>query len=150
MIGPPLRKLDYILVSVSGKKKNHFGQVIAGAKRVHEQGRMILVYPEGELMRLGSRERYKSGVFHIYETLNVPVVPVAQSLGLIWPQREWRKYIGKTGVWEFMEPIQPGLDKETFMSELEERIETRTIELIREHGDPDIVAVAEKRFQEQK
>lgn len=147
LLGPVLRKLDYILVSVEGKRKNQLGQVVSGARRVNEQGRTILIYPEGELMRLGARERYKQGVFHIYESLNAPVIPVAQSLGLIWPQRQWKKHVGKTGVWEFMEPIPPGLDRETFMAELEHRIEHRTMELIREHGEPHIVAEAEHRFE---
>ncbi len=146
LLGPVLRKLDYVLVSVEGQRKNQLDEVLSGARRVNGQGRPILIYPEGELMRLGSRERYKHGVYHIYKTLGAPVVPVAQSLGLIWPQREWKKNIGKTGVWEFLEPIPPGLDKRTFMIELERRIEHGTMELIREHGDAHVVAEAERRF----
>lgn len=147
LLGPVLRKLDFILVSLEGPRRNQLGGVVEGVRRVRDQGRPILIYPEGELMRLGSRERYKLGVYHIYETLGAPVVPVAQSLGLIWPQRQWRKNVGQVGVWEFLEPIPPGLDKATFMRELERRIEHGTMALIREHGEPHVVAEAERRFR---
>lgn len=147
LVGPIIRRLDYILVSVEGGRRDLLRSVVRGAERVHAQGRPILIYPEGELMRVGARERYRTGVFHIYEALGVPATPVALSTGLVWPQRRWRKHAGRSCVVEFMEPIPPGLDKETFMSELERRIETRSMELIREHGDPEVVAVAEERHR---
>ncbi|MEL6317320.1 MAG: lysophospholipid acyltransferase family protein [Pseudomonadota bacterium] len=145
--GPPIRKLDYILVSVTGKKRNQSAQVVEGAMRAHAQGRPILIYPEGELMRIGSRERYRSGVWHIYNALGIEATPVACSTGLAWPQRKFRKRPGQRCVMEFMEPIPPGLDKETFMAELERRIETRCMELIEEHGSPEDVAVARERHR---
>ncbi|MEL6284198.1 MAG: 1-acyl-sn-glycerol-3-phosphate acyltransferase [Pseudomonadota bacterium] len=147
LIGPVIRKLEYILVSVDGGRKNHLRDVVEGAQRVYAEGRPILIYPEGELMRIGSRQRYRSGVFHIYEALGAPAHPVALSCGLIWPKREWRKNIGRTCVIEFMEPIPPGLDKDTFMREIEIRIETRTMELIEEHGDPEQIAAARERHR---
>ena len=147
LIGPVIRKLEYILVSVDGGRKNHLREVVEGARVVGEENRPILIYPEGELMRIGSRQRYRSGAFHIYEALGKPAHPVALSCGLIWPKREWRKNIGMTCVVEFMEPIPPGLDKDTFMREIETRIETRTMELIEEHGSPEQIAVARERHR---
>ncbi|MEO1329157.1 MAG: 1-acyl-sn-glycerol-3-phosphate acyltransferase [Pseudomonadota bacterium] len=147
LLGPILRKLDYILVSVEGKRANQMIQVVSGSRRAHEQGRPILIFPEGELMRVGSRHRYKSGVFHIYQALNCPAHPVALSCGLVWPQRKWRKRPHQTCVLEFLEPIPPGLDQAAFMAELERRIEEGTMALIREHGDPETVAIAEERHR---
>lgn len=147
LIGPALKKLDYILVSVEGAKKAQLAQVMSGAKRVHAEGRPILIYPEGELMALGARERYRTGVWHIYDALGVEATPFAVSIGVIWPKREWTKYAHQRGTLEFMEPIAPGLDKETFMAELERRLEGRTMELIRADGPPERVAEAEKRHQ---
>ena len=147
LIGPVVRKLDFILVSVEGAKSDQLREVVAGAKRVHAEKRPILIYPEGELMRIGSRQRYKSGVYHIYQALECEVTPVALSCGLVWPQRKWRKNARQRCVIEFMEPIPPGLDRRSFMAELEARIETRTMELIREHGSPEQIALAEERHQ---
>lgn len=147
LIGRIIRKLEYILVSVEGKRQNQLRQVVQGARKVHEQDRMILIYPEGELMRVGSRERYRSGVWHIYDGLGVAATPLALSCGLVWPRREWWKNIGRTCVFEFLEPIPPGLDKDTFMREIEERIESRCMALIEEHGDPETVALARERHR---
>lgn len=145
MIGPVVRKLGYILVSVEGARRNQLRDVISGAKKVAAERRPILIYPEGELMRVGSRQRYKTGVFHIYEATGYAATPVALSCGLVWPKREWTKHANQTAVLEYLEPIPPGLDRETFMAEIEKRIEEGTMALIREHGDPEVVAIAEER-----
>ena len=68
------------------------------------------------------------------------------SLGVIWPQREWRKYRGVTGVMEMMEPIPPGLSFDEFMATLEERIETRTMELIEEGASGQVLEDARDRY----
>lgn len=145
LIGPVIRKLGYILVSVEGKRRNQLRQVIEGSKRVASEGRPILIYPEGELMRIGSRQRYKSGVFYIYQATGQAATPVALSCGLVWPQRKWAKNPNRSCVIEFMEPIQPGLDQETFMALIEERIESGTMALLREHGTREEIALAEAR-----
>ena len=98
-------------------------------------------------MRLGSRQRYKSGAFHIYEALGCEATPVALSCGLVWPQRKWTMNYRRKCVVEFMEPIPPGLDKDTFMREIETRIESRTMELIEEHGESAEIIVARDRQQ---
>ncbi|MEM7523133.1 MAG: 1-acyl-sn-glycerol-3-phosphate acyltransferase [Pseudomonadota bacterium] len=144
-LGALIRKLDLIMVSVEGGPQGLTDMIRAGAKRVAGQGRPILIYPEGELMALGAKERYKSGVFNIYDAAGIPVVPIAQSLGAIWPKREWSKKPGRTGAIQYLEPIEPGLDKDAFMSRLEEAIESGTMALIREHAGPAELAAAEDR-----
>lgn len=147
LIGPIIRRLDYILVSVESRKQSQLRQVVDGARHVHAQGRPILIYPEGELMRVGSRERYRTGVWHIYDAIGQPAHPVALSTGLVWPQRKWWKRSNATCVVEFMDPIPLGLDKNAFMQEVESRIEARTMQLIEEHGTPEEVAIARERHQ---
>lgn len=144
LIGPVLRKLGHILVTVSGSRTNQTREVVEGARRVHEEGRPILIYPEATLMRVGSRERYRRGVFRIYDALQVEATPIAVSFGLVWPRRDWVKKPGGVVVIEYLDPIPPGLPEEAFMAEIERVIETRTMALIREHGDPDAVAEAER------
>jgi 1-acyl-sn-glycerol-3-phosphate acyltransferase len=97
-------------------------------------------------MRLGARERYKSGAGRIYAATGCVATPVALSLGAIWPRREWDKRVGRTGALEFLDPVPPGLDQETFMRVIEERVETATMRLIREHATGDDLADAERRF----
>src|SRR5690606_38640972 len=102
--------------------------------------------PEGELMKLGARERYRRGAGHLYGAMGVEAVPVAASLGVVWPRREWRKQANATGAIEFMEPIPPGMEFDAFMAEVERRIEARTMELIEEHATGVRLAEARDRF----
>ena len=96
---------------------------------VREQGRRILIYPEGHLSQIGTHHRYRKGVYHIYKDFGCPVVPVATNLGQRWNQTDWKKYPGSATL-EFLTPIEPGLDKETFMARLQDQIETRSLELL--------------------
>lgn len=99
------------------------------AMKVHAEGRKLLIYPEGHLSRIGTRHRYRKGIFFMYKDFKCPVVPVATNLGQRWNQNDWHKYKGEAHL-EFLEPIQPGLEKDEFMKELEHRIETRSLELL--------------------
>lgn len=96
---------------------------------VREQGRRILIYPEGHLSKIGTQHRYRKGVYHLYKDFDCPVVPVASNLGQRWDQNSWTKHRGEAAQ-EFLEPIMPGMEKEEFMAELERRIETRSIEML--------------------
>ena len=96
---------------------------------VREQGRRILIYPEGHLSKVGTQHRYRKGVYHLYADFNCPVVPVATNLGQRWNQNDFIKHAGPASL-EFLEPIMPGLGKEEFMALLESRIETRSKELL--------------------
>lgn len=143
--GKILKRLGLVMVAVDQGRQGRTQQTVEGAARVLAEGRPMMIYPEGELMALGARERYRKGAGHIYTALGCPAVPVAASLGVIWPKREWRKFMGVTGAIEFLEPVQPGLTLDDFMAEIESRIEAATMRLIREHAPPDRLAKAEAR-----
>ncbi|MEM1298519.1 MAG: 1-acyl-sn-glycerol-3-phosphate acyltransferase [Pseudomonadota bacterium] len=145
--GRILRKLEIVLIAVDSGPQGRTQQAIDGAKRMKKQERTMVIYPEGELMKLGAKERYRRGAAHIYGAMEVEAVPVAVSLGVIWPQRQWRKNIGKTGAIEFMEPILPGMDPEAFLAEVETRIETRTMDLIEEHASGQMLEDARDRYR---
>ena len=141
-----LRALDFDLVKVDQGRQGRTRQIVASGLRAKERGRDMVIYPEGELMKLGAKERYRSGVGRLYAAMNVEAVPVAFSVGTIWPRRDWTKHANRRGIMEFMEPIPPGLPFDEFMALIEERVETRTMELIRESAEPDTLAEAEDRY----
>ena len=101
------------------------------AGQAHAEGRKILIYPEGHLAPVGVRFRYRTGVYYMARDFDLPVVPVASSLGVFWPQEEWGKRPGRA-VLEFLDPISPGLDKDEFMARLEAAVEDRTAQLVAE------------------
>lgn len=145
-VGEIVRRLDYVTVSVSAGPQGRTQQVVEGAARVLEQGRPVLIYPEGTLMSLGAKERYRAGAWRIYAAAGCRVTPVALSLGAIWPRRDWRKTPRRRGALEFLAPIEPGLPQAEFMALVEERIETATMALIREHAGGAELAAAERRW----
>jgi 1-acyl-sn-glycerol-3-phosphate acyltransferase len=130
VIGTILYRLQMIRVDTcgGGKERDRLAQF---AKRAYDSRRVIAIYPEGHLMAPGERERYRSGIYYLYRDLNLPVTPVATSLGLLWNRRNWRKRAGQAAI-EFLPPIETGLDKQTFMRRLEETIETASDRLIAE------------------
>ena len=93
------------------------------------EGRRLLIFPEGHLSKVGTHHRYRKGVWHLQQEFGCPVVPVANTLGQRWNQADWEKHPGKAHV-EFLEPIPLGLDKDEFMALLQDRIETRSLELL--------------------
>jgi 1-acyl-sn-glycerol-3-phosphate acyltransferase len=130
LIGAILYRLQMIRVDTcgGGRERDNLAQF---AKRAYESGRHIAIYPEGHLMAPGERERYRSGIYYLARDLGLPVTPVATSVGLLWNRRDWRKKAGRAAI-EFLPPIEPGLDKATFMRRLEATIEEASDRLIAE------------------
>ena len=137
LLGGILAKLGAIVVNNCGGYKARASLALNAAK-ANEAGRRILIYPEGHLGLAGERFRYKSGVFHMYETFGLPVVPVATNLGLFAPQLAFRKRPGVATL-QFLDPIPPGLPRGEFMKRLETSIETRSDQLIAEALDRPVV-----------
>jgi 1-acyl-sn-glycerol-3-phosphate acyltransferase len=95
------------------------------------QGRQMIIFPDGTRKPVGAAPEYKSGVAHLYAETGAICVPVALNTGLFWPRRSLSIHPGKVTI-AFLEPIAPGLDKQSFMQLLESRIETATAQLIAE------------------
>ena len=125
-----LRKLGAIVVNNCGGREAR-DALKSRAADAHRDGRKILIYPEGNLARVGEKFRYRSGVWHMYRDFDMPVVPVATNLGLFWPQEAFAKHPG-TATLEFLDPIPTGLPKDEFLARLEAAVECRTAELVAE------------------
>jgi 1-acyl-sn-glycerol-3-phosphate acyltransferase len=125
-----LSKLGAIVVNNCGgiEARKALANRSADAAR---DGRSILIYPEGHLNAPGTYRRYRSGVWHMMNNFNMPVVPVATNLGLFWQEDHYKKTPG-TAVLEFLEPIRPGMGKDEFLATLRDRIEARSQALISE------------------
>jgi 1-acyl-sn-glycerol-3-phosphate acyltransferase len=101
------------------------------ARQEIRSGRQLIIFPEGTRRPPGAEPRYKFGVAHLYAEIGVPCVPVALNSGLFWPRRAFMRYPG-TIVVEFLDPIPPGLDTETFFRRLQGDIEAATARLVAE------------------
>jgi 1-acyl-sn-glycerol-3-phosphate acyltransferase len=97
------------------------------ARDVLAERRAILIFPEGTRKKPGAAPDYKPGVAGLYGMLGVECVPVALNSGVYWTG-----FLKRPGtiVLQFLEPIPPGLKRETFMALLQERIERATTVLL--------------------
>lgn len=110
----------------------------AGAKAIRDlrrrtqaalaAGRSIVIFPQGTRVTPGTPAPYQPGVAGLYSATGAPVVPVALNSGLFWGRRKFLKHPG-TIVVEVLPEIPAGLDRESFMRELESRIESATARL---------------------
>ncbi len=103
------------------------------------QDRQIIIFPEGTRRPVNAAPQYKAGVAHLYADAGAICVPVALNSGLFWPRGNGLRRPGAATI-AFLEPIEPGLDKQSFMSLLESRIESATAKLIAEAlaADPSL------------
>jgi 1-acyl-sn-glycerol-3-phosphate acyltransferase len=97
------------------------------ARRALDDGRPILIFPEGTRKKPGAAPDYKPGVAGLYTLLAVDCVPVALNSGVYWTG-----FLKRPGtiVLEFLEPIGPGLKRGAFMGLLESRTEAATVALL--------------------
>jgi 1-acyl-sn-glycerol-3-phosphate acyltransferase len=105
--------------------------LVRQAKAAVAEGRSILIFPEGTRVAVGAERPYQVGAAALYRQLGVPVVPVALNSGLFWGRRQFVKRPGVIDV-EVLPAIPPGLDRDTFMATLRERIEGATKRLVAE------------------
>ena len=99
------------------------------------RGRSVVIFPEGTRVEPGERLPYHPGVAALYSQTDAAVVPVAVNSGLFWGRRSFLKRPG-TIVLELLPPMPRGLDRRSFMAELERQIEEATARLAAEAGSP--------------
>lgn len=103
----------------------------AAARQRLREARQIVIFPEGTRKEPDAAPAYKSGVSALYRDLGFACTPVATNCGLFWPAHGIVRRPG-TAVYQFLEPIAPGLPRAEFMELLERRIETATEALMAE------------------
>ena len=113
-------------------------RMLREAKKRIEDGREIIIFPEGTRRAAGAPPDYKTGIVLLYDALNVPCLPVALNSGLFWPRRSVIRRPG-TIVVEILDPIPPGLPKAEFLDRLRTAIETASNRLLVEGGAPELV-----------
>jgi 1-acyl-sn-glycerol-3-phosphate acyltransferase len=86
------------------------------AKAARETGRSVVIFPEGTRVKPGEQPLLKSGFAGLYKMLDLPVVPIATDVGLLWPKGGWKR--AGVATFRFGEPIAPGLPR----AEIETRV----------------------------
>jgi 1-acyl-sn-glycerol-3-phosphate acyltransferase len=124
LLGWYARKTGMIVVDREGQAPALRKMVREAIERFAD-ARQLVIFPEGTRGEPGVAGDYKPGAAALYRELNVPCVPVATNSGVHWPAHGFLRRPGVI-VFEFLEPIPPGLKRGPFMALLKERVETRS------------------------
>jgi len=110
--------IEIIRETTTKENLNFFDQI---KETIQKNNRPLLIFPQGTRVKFDDRSPFKKGVGRIYDSLKLPCIPVALNSGKIWPKNSFTKYPGDIHI-SFLEPIQPGLEKDTFLKTLQEKI----------------------------
>ncbi|HEY1096622.1 MAG TPA: lysophospholipid acyltransferase family protein [Alphaproteobacteria bacterium] len=105
------------------KGKEAMSDMVKAALEAVNNGRNILVFPQGTRVPVGETRPYKFGIMKLYEGLHVPIVPVALNAGLFWPKNAFFKKSGVITV-EILPSIPADLPTEEAFARMTQAIET--------------------------
>ena len=97
------------------------------------EGRQILIFPEGTRSDIGDDPVYKPGVAALYRDLEVPCHLLATNSGQFWPGHGIDRTPG-TVVFEFLPPLPAGLKRGELMAQMKERLEAASNALVAERA----------------
>ncbi|MDC3233368.1 1-acyl-sn-glycerol-3-phosphate acyltransferase [Pelagibacteraceae bacterium] len=121
LFGHYLKKIGSIEIVRETTTKENLDFFDKIKSRIEKQKRPLLIFPQGTRVKFDEQPPFKKGVGRIYNSLNLPCIPVALNTGKIWPKSSFMKYPGDIHI-SFLKPIMPGKDKNDFVKEIEEKI----------------------------
>ena len=112
--------------------------MLRGAQAALEEGRQVVIFPEGTRTAPGERVPYQPGVVAIAGLGVAPVIPVATDSGRVWGRRAVLKRPGVIRI-SVLPPLPAGLPRAKLLSELAAAIETETDRLFGEETVDKVV-----------
>jgi 1-acyl-sn-glycerol-3-phosphate acyltransferase len=132
VIGQYTKRMEMIAVD-RGKRGKAITKMIEDVDAGRREPGQIVIYSQGTRVAPGSYIPYKIGTGVLYEQLNQPCVPVATNAGYFWPRRGLFRRPG-VAVVEFLDPIAPGLSRNSMMEQLEQTVEAASDKLLSDAG----------------
>ena len=110
--------IDIVRETITKENLDFFDKI---KSKIKKNKRPLLIFPQGTRVRFNEQPPFKKGVGRIYNSLNLPCIPVALNTGKVWPKNSFMMYPGNIDI-SFLEPIMPGKDKINFVKEIEDKI----------------------------
>ena len=96
-----IESVDIVRNTTTKENLNFFEKI---KSRIEKQKRPLLIFPQGTRVRFNEQPPFKKGVGRIYNSLNLPCIPVALNTGKVWPKNSFMMYPGNIHI-SFLEPI---------------------------------------------
>lgn len=125
--GKFLSRVEPIAIDRS-QGKSAMNQIIEGAEAIKDDGRAIVIFPQGTRVypwQTTKDKPYRAGVARIHINTGMPIIPLSMNSGIFWPRKSWLKQPGKV-IFEFHEALAPSQSVEDIMAELEKIVETHS------------------------
>ena len=116
-----LKKIGSISITrnkISKDNSNFFEDI---SKVINNSNRPLIIFPQATRVPPTERPPFKKGAARIYKELNINCQPVAINSGFVWPKKGTKKS-NKNIIISILKPINPGLDKDEFIKNLEKII----------------------------
>ena len=121
LFGWYLRKIGSIEIARETTTKDNLNFFDKIQQTINKTNRPLLIFPQGTRVKFREIVPFKKGVGRIYNTLGFHCIPVALNSGKVWPKNSFLKYSGDIHI-TFLEPIEPGMEKNDFIKILEGKI----------------------------
>ncbi|MGR3549901.1 lysophospholipid acyltransferase family protein [Pseudooceanicola sp.] len=116
-----------------GKRTQAIRQMMEGVTAGDAPAGQLVIFPQGTRVAPGAYLPYKVGTAVIYATTGQSCVPAATNVGVFWPRKGILRKPGLAVV-EFLPPIAPGLERQAFLTRLEQDVEVASDRLMAEGG----------------
>ena len=113
-----LKKIGSISIKRNKISKENLSFFDDISKQINSSDRPLIIFPQGTRLPPEDRTPFKKGSSRIYEELRISCQPIAINSGNTWPKKGSKK-INTILTISILKPIEPGLEKATFLKELE-------------------------------
>ena len=122
VIGQYLYSCEMIYVDRS-KGKESLRRIIAQSNNIVQEGRKVIIFPEGTRVLPGESKPYKSGIYAIAKNTNQAILPIALNSGEYWQKNSFIKFPGVIRVKILKTMSIKEENKNDFLKKLQSRIE---------------------------
>ena len=116
-----LKKIGSISIKRNKVSKENLSFFDDIAKQISLSDRPLIIFPQGTRLLPEDRTPFKKGSSRIYEELKISCQPIAINSGNTWPKKGSKK-INTILTVSILKPIEPGLEKNIFLRNLENAI----------------------------
>jgi 1-acyl-sn-glycerol-3-phosphate acyltransferase len=116
-----LKKIGSISIKRNKISKENLGFFDDIIRQINLSNRPLIIFPQGTRLAPSDRLPFKKGSSRIYDELGIMCQPIAINSGNTWPKYS-PKRANQTITISILKPIEPGLEKENFLKQLEQSI----------------------------